>query len=106
MEQITASKKPSVGKVAASASNEAAVWGRLIDPADTELSPEAARYILALRFPQADLDRMRELAEKAREGTLAGGESVELDVYEQVGHTLSLMKSKARKSLKQVRKVS
>ncbi len=49
---------------------------------------------------------MRELAEKASEGTLASSESVELDVYEQVGHTLSLMKSKARKALKQTRKVS
>ncbi len=43
---------------------------------------------------------MRELLAKAKEGTLTANEEVEMDNYERVGHMLSLMKSKARRSLK------
>jgi hypothetical protein len=43
---------------------------------------------------------MRALLAKAKEGTLTALEKVELDNYERVGHMLSLMKSKARRSLK------
>ena len=83
--------------------SEAALWGRLLDPVSADLSPEAARYILGLQFPQPDIDRMHELAEKARAGALTLEEHIEMDNYERVGHVLSLMKSKARKSLKQAR---
>ncbi|MGE0131799.1 MAG: hypothetical protein AB7U82_27255 [Blastocatellales bacterium] len=82
---------------------EAALWGRLLDPVSADLSPEAARYILGLQFPQLDIDRMQELAEKARAGALTLEEHIEMDSYERVGHVLSLMKSKARKSLKEAR---
>lgn len=84
-------------------SSEAALWGRLFDPTSHELSTDLARYILTLKFPQPDIDRMHELAEKARAGTLTLEEHIELDSYERVGHVLSLMKSKARKSLKMAR---
>jgi len=40
------------------------------------------------------------LLAKAKEGTLTANEEVEMDNYERVGHMLSLMKSKARRSLK------
>ena len=46
---------------------------------------------------------MHELAEKARAGALTLEEHIEMDNYERVGHVLSLMKSKARKSLKKAR---
>lgn len=84
-------------------SSEAALWGRLFDPTSHELSTDLARYILTLRFPQPDIDRMHELAERARAGTLTLEEHIELDNYERVGHVLSLMKSKARKALKKLR---
>ena len=87
-------------------SSEAALWGRLFDPTSNELSTDVARYILTLSFPQADIDRMQELAEKARAGTLTLEEHIELDNYERVGHVLSLMKSKVRKVLKKVRGVN
>ena len=69
---------------------------------DTKISPEVARCILALQFPQADIDRMHELAAKARAGDLTLKERVELDNYERAGHVLSLMKSKARKTLRNI----
>ena len=92
--------------VSTNRTSEAALWNRLLDPVDPELSPDVARYILTLSFPQPDIDRMSELAEKARQGSLAIEEHIELDNYERVGHVLSLMKSKARKALKKVRPVS
>jgi uncharacterized protein YnzC (UPF0291/DUF896 family) len=82
---------------------EAALWGRLFEPTSAALSQEVARYILTRQFPQSDIERMQELAEKAREGTLTLEEHVELGNYERVGHVLSLMKSKARQALKNVR---
>lgn len=86
--------------VPAISANEAALWGRLFDTVGAGLSPEAAHYILNLSFPQPDIDRMQELAEKARAGDLTVEEHIEMDNYERVGQVLSLMKSKARKALK------
>ncbi len=83
--------------------SESALWGRLLDTVGADLSPEAAHYILSLRFPQSDIDRMQELAEKARAGGLTLEEHIEMDNYERVGQVLSLLKSKARKSLKKTR---
>ncbi len=90
-------------EAAAISKNEAALWGRLLDPVGVELSAEAARYILTMTFPQPDIERMQELAEKARAGMLTLDEHIELDNYERVGHVLSLMKSKARQALKKAR---
>ncbi|HEX9005224.1 MAG TPA: hypothetical protein VGB07_35265 [Blastocatellia bacterium] len=95
--------KKTVQEASAAGFSEAALWGRLLDPIGAELSPEAARYILNLQFPQSDIERMQALAEKAREGSLTIEEHIEMDNYERVGHVLSLMKSKARKSLKKTR---
>jgi uncharacterized protein YnzC (UPF0291/DUF896 family) len=90
-------------EASAISTSEAALWGRLFDPTSQELSTDVARYILTLSFPQPDVDRMHELANKARAGTLTLEERIELDNYERVGHLLSLMKSKARKALKKIR---
>jgi hypothetical protein len=77
-----------------------AILDRLIDPQRPTLSRDAAESILRLEFKQEDPDRMNQLAEKAREGTLTPDERSEIENYERVGHFLSLMKSKARASLK------
>jgi hypothetical protein len=79
---------------------ESALWKRLLEPANAALSSDVAQYLLALSFPASDLDRMQNLAEKARSGALTLDEHVELDNYERVGHVLSLIKSQARQSLK------
>jgi hypothetical protein len=83
-----------------------AIFSRVLDPDRADLSAEAARAILDLSFPPADRDRMRQLSAKAREGTLTPDEQAETDHYELVGHILSLMKSKARRSLKRDGKAS
>jgi hypothetical protein len=50
---------------------DTSILQRLVDPSNPTLSPEAARGILALKFPPADQARMHVLAEKARQGTLS-----------------------------------
>jgi hypothetical protein len=80
--------------------SEVAIFSRVLEPNRATLSVAAARALLALGFPPADQDRMRELSAKAREGTLTTAEQIEINNYERVGHLLSLMKSKARRSLK------
>ena len=79
---------------------ELALWARLFEPADAVPNPDVARYLLTLRFPPSDIKRMNQLAEKARAGSLMLEEQIELDDYERVGTVLSLMKSKARQTLK------
>jgi hypothetical protein len=79
---------------------EVAILDRLLEPERPSLDPGVARAILTIEFQEADLARMNELAEKAREGKLTSEEQGELDSYERVGTFLSLFKSKARKSLR------
>ncbi len=79
---------------------EVAIWERLLVPEEDELSPEKARLILQLRFPDEDLQRMRALSAKARAGTLTPEENEEMETYERVGHVVSILKSRARQVLK------
>lgn len=79
--------------------SEAAILKRLIEPEKDDLTPDTARYILRLSFRDTDLERMDELAAKARAGTLGEDERAEIENYEHVGHMLALMQSKARRSL-------
>jgi hypothetical protein len=80
--------------------NEAEILSRVIAPEEPTLPPETARIILTFDFKKEDRERMDMLAEKARAGTLTAEEQSEIDCYERVGHFLSLLRSKARISLK------
>jgi hypothetical protein len=80
--------------------SEVAIFGRVLEPEEATLDIAAARALLALDFKQPDKERMRALLAKAKKGTLTASEKIEIDAYERVGHMLSLMKSKARRSLK------
>jgi plasmid stability protein len=83
--------------------NEAAILTRLVGPDPATLSPEAARAILTIGFGQADKDRMQALAAKARAGTLTVEEQDEVEAYSRIGSLISILKSKARRSLKNKR---
>lgn len=83
-----------------SVTSDAAILHRLIRPDQSNLPAAAARAILKIDFEQSDRDRMRALAQKARDGTLTPDEQVETDNYERVGHLLDILHSKARRSLK------
>ena len=83
------------------ANTEAAILTRVIDPETPTLSPDAARSILALGFPQKDIDRMNALAEKNRQGKIVPDEDAELNNFLHVGRFIALVQAKARKSLQQ-----
>jgi hypothetical protein len=89
---------------AVNGSNEGAIWVRLIGSDKPTFSAALARSILDLEFPPEDRARMHELAAKARAGSLAPAEQVQIDSYSRVGSILGLMKSKARVSLKKLAK--
>jgi hypothetical protein len=81
--------------------NEAEILSRVIAPEEPTFPPETTRIILSPDFTKEDRERMDLLAEKARAGVLTEEEQSEIDCYERVGHFLSLLRSKARMSLKQ-----
>src|SRR5687768_11383051 len=82
----------------------AAIWDRVMRNAAP--SPIAARALLQLQFPASDRERMRDLAAKARAGTLTPDEEWETDAYERLGCLLDILHSKARRVLKGRRRPS
>ncbi len=80
--------------------SEAAIFARVWDRTDAGLTPALARHVLRLGFAEADVARMRELAEKNRDGRLTAAEREELDNFVRVGDLLAVLQSKARKLLK------
>jgi len=76
------------------------ILNRILHPDVPTFSPQTARDILALDFDQTDEDRMRQLSAMARAGTLTAEDDADAGKYELVGHLLSIMQSKARRSLK------
>lgn len=88
------------------AGNDAAIFGRLIEAEDPEWIPEVARFFLDLHFRPADRERMHDLSQKAQQGRLTQDERFEVESYERVGHFLSILKSRARKSLRSTREAS
>lgn len=80
--------------------NETQIWRRTIRPEIGDLSPTAARELLQLRLSDSDAKRVEELSAKAKNGSLTGQESIELETYMNVGRALEFIKFKARLSLK------
>lgn len=83
------------------ASSQGEILIRVIDPNMADLSPDAARSLLRLQFSDEDKGRMDELADKARQGALSTAEQAEIENYERVNNLLGILKSKARRSLKE-----
>lgn len=81
--------------------NEAEILARVIAPGAPTIPPDTAKILLTFDFGKEDKERMDRLAEKAQEGTLSAAEQAEINCYERVGHFLSLLRAKARISLKQ-----
>jgi len=81
-------------------SQESEILSRIVGPENPDFTPDVARSILALRFSEADVDRMNQLAAKASEGSLTGDEESQLHGYLFVGAMVDLMHSKARLSLR------
>jgi hypothetical protein len=89
-----------MGSQLLSSNSEAAIWARLMQAQKDELSSEAAEFLLAINFDEADRTRMQELAERSEAGTLTAEEQTEFDGYLHIGNLLAVMQSKARLALK------
>jgi hypothetical protein len=84
----------------ANPNTEAAILARIIQSDERELTPEIARFLLSMRLPSGDEERVNELSAKARAGSLTKAEARELDSYLHIGSLLAVMQSKARGHLK------
>lgn len=87
------------GSPATIVSPDVSVWERVVE-FERDLSPVAARALLQVRFSSREHERMRELLEKGRSGSLTAQEQEEMDVYEKLGCVLGILHSKARQALK------
>jgi hypothetical protein len=88
-----------MGSQLANPNSEAAIWARLMQTQKSELTPEAAQFLLGVEFAANDRERMLELAERSEAETLTADEQVEFDGYLHVGNLLAVMQSKARTAL-------
>lgn len=80
--------------------NRPPILEQIINPHEGSFSPEHARYVLSLRIPEFLKERYAELSEKSQEGSLSAEEQQELDEFLDADTFLSVLKSKARISLK------
>ncbi len=81
-------------------SDRTAIIERIIDPEQGNFSPEHARYVLSLSIPKRDQKLYQKLSEKAQLGTLSKSEGETLDHFLNTNAFLTILKSKARISLK------
>ena len=73
---------------------------QIIDSQNGTLSPEVARYLLTLEFPERLQQRHLELQQKVEQTTLSPEEQIELDEYLNANALLMILQSKARVSLR------
>ncbi len=66
---------------------------------DVPMTPAAAESVLQWKFTDQAVDRMNELAEKARQGTLTEEEEATVDMFEGLNNVLGILKSRARQLL-------
>jgi hypothetical protein len=78
---------------------EVAIWERVIRP-EGKMSEKTARALLRLSLSQFDRARLHHLAVKSKKHKLSKAEEEELDRYFREGRVLSILKSEARKILK------
>lgn len=82
------------------ANQEIAILARVLGNGESSLSPTMARYLLSLGFSEKDKSRIHDLAVRNQDGALSSSESEELFAYSKTGTVLSILKSKARRTLK------
>jgi hypothetical protein len=69
---------------------------RFIDPVTELFTPDVARKLLSFRFDDATLDRIDELAAKAREGRLSDEERKEYSRIIEVGDLIGSIQARAK----------
>ena len=80
---------------------QALILDRAFGLSTSSMSPEAARYFLAVKLDPQDEQRANELAQLARDGSLSEEQQAEIDEYRRVGRVMELLKLRASAVLKQ-----
>jgi hypothetical protein len=76
------------------------IFRRIVDPTHGVMPEEVARYVQDWNFTAEDHARYEELSIKAQDGTLTQEERDLLEGYLQIDGLISLLKLKARRSLR------
>jgi hypothetical protein len=79
---------------------EIAILARILGNDRGALPTSMARYILNRNFNERDKVRMHELITRNQAGSLSAAEKEELMAYARAGTLLSILKSKARRTLR------
>lgn len=79
--------------------NEVAILARLLVDEEGELPVDLARYLLSLRISDRDRARMHELAVRNQDDALSPAEHEEMHAFAKASTLLSILKSRARRSL-------
>jgi hypothetical protein len=77
---------------------EAAILDRVVSLAG-DLTPEAARGLLTLRFDAQTTRLIRRLLQQNNRGTISAEDRLALEKYLRIGQFLDLLQAKARQSL-------
>jgi hypothetical protein len=80
--------------------NEVTILARVLGNNDGRLPRQMARYILDVSFSDRDKDRMHDLAVRNQDDALTAAEKDELLAFANAGSMLSILKSKARRTLR------
>ena len=83
----------------ASPTTEGDILERIIAAQEADLSDEAARSLLTLRFPAVDTKSIQALLRKNNAGRITAKERAALERYLRVGQFLDLVHAKAKASL-------
>lgn len=79
--------------------NEITILARVLGNGHGRLPAPMARYLLNVGFTEEDKARMHDLALRNQEDALSPSEKEELLAYSKAGTLLSILKSKARRTL-------
>jgi len=80
--------------------SEVGILARILGNERGQLSATMARYLLNLGFGDQDKARMHDLAVRNQHDALSAEEKQELLAYGKAGTVLSILKSKARRTLR------
>ncbi len=84
--------------------SEVAILARILGNEDGQLPLEMARYLLTLGFNVREKARMHDLTVRNQADALSEAEKEELFAYVKAGSLLSILKSKARRTLKSTKR--
>jgi hypothetical protein len=80
---------------------EISILARVLGDERGQLSHDLAHYILGLGFNDREKARMHDLASRNQNNALTPAEKEELSAFANAGDLLSILKSKARRSLRE-----